>query len=53
MDVFSCLPFPAGTANTPQNVIVVDVLYKAHNDRFITLAYLTPVTRNENSMGID
>ena len=43
--------FPA-TIYSTKNVIVVDLLYKAHNDRFITLAYLTPVTRNENSMGI-
>jgi hypothetical protein len=29
MDIFSSLPFPAGTANTPKNVIVVDVFYRA------------------------
>jgi hypothetical protein len=29
MDIFFSLPFPAGTANTAKNVIVVDVFYRA------------------------
>jgi hypothetical protein len=34
-DIFSSLPFPAGTANIPKNVIVVDVFYQSKKSFFL------------------